>query len=278
MSRETAPHPLVTTDLIVGGMTCAACVRRVEKKLGAFEGVRATVNLATGTARVEHPSDLGTDALVAAVEKGGYTARLPEPPASGKDRDDEATGPGVPQRLLVTALLAVPVLVLSMVPSLQFRNWQWLCFVLAAPVAFWSAWPFHERAWRGLRHGAATMDTLVSLGILASFGWSSYSLFLGGAGCPRHADALHTAAHRLGRDGARLSRSGGRRPALRPPRPPSGVPRPARHLGRPARAHRARREGGDGTGRGRGAHHPGRAPHGGPGLPRTARGACRDGR
>ncbi|MEU0631496.1 heavy metal translocating P-type ATPase [Streptomyces sp. NPDC005989] len=181
MSRETAPRPLVTTDLIVGGMTCAACVRRVEKKLGALEGVRATVNLATGTARVEHPADLGTDALVAAIEKGGYIARLPQLPASGGYRESEA---GAPQRLLVTAMLAVPVLVLSMVSSLQFRNWQWLCFVLAAPVAFWSTWPFHERARRGLRHGAATMDTLVSLGVLASFGWSSYALFLGGAGAP----------------------------------------------------------------------------------------------
>ncbi|MCX5498536.1 heavy metal translocating P-type ATPase [Streptomyces sp. NBC_00053] len=184
MSRETAPRTLATTDLIVGGMTCAACVRRVEKKLGALEGVHATVNLATGTAHVEHPADLGTDALVAAVERGGYTARLPSPPASGEDREATATEPGVPQRLLVTALLALPVLVLSMAPSLQFRNWQWLCFVLAAPVACWSAWPFHERAWRGARHGAATMDTLVSLGVLASFGWSSYALFLGGAGAP----------------------------------------------------------------------------------------------
>ncbi|MGW2183835.1 heavy metal translocating P-type ATPase [Streptomyces sp. NPDC001732] len=184
MGRETAPRTLVTTDLVVGGMTCAACVRRVEKKLGALEGVRASVNLATGTARVEHPVDLGTDALVAAVEKGGYTARLSGPPAAGKGRGDEGTVPGVPQRLLVTTLLAVPVIVLSMVPSLQFRNWQWLCFVLAAPVALWSAWPFHARAWRGLRHGAATMDTLVSLGVLASFGWSSYALFLGGAGAP----------------------------------------------------------------------------------------------
>ncbi|MFD8822041.1 heavy metal translocating P-type ATPase [Streptomyces sp. NPDC059605] len=184
MGRETAPRTLVTTDLIVGGMTCAACVRRVEKKLGALEDVRATVNLATGTARVEHPADLGADALVAVVEKAGYSARLPGPRASGKDRGDEGTGPGVPQRLLVTALLAVPVLVLSMAPPLQFRNWQWLCFVLAAPVVSWSAWPFHERALRGLRHGAATMDTLVSLGVLASFGWSSYALFLGGAGVP----------------------------------------------------------------------------------------------
>ncbi|MFB7209480.1 heavy metal translocating P-type ATPase [Streptomyces sp. NPDC056255] len=184
MSRETAPHSLVTTDLIVGGMTCAACVRRVEKKLSALEGVRATVNLATGTARVEHPADLGTDALVAAIEKGGYIARLPELPASGGDQEAGRSESGAPPRLLVTALLAVPVLVLSMVPSLQFRNWQWLCFVLAAPVAFWSTWPFHERARRGLRHGAATMDTLVSLGVLASFGWSSYALFLGGAGAP----------------------------------------------------------------------------------------------
>ncbi|MFJ2900663.1 heavy metal translocating P-type ATPase [Streptomyces sp. NPDC087218] len=184
MGRETAPRTPVTTDLVVGGMTCAACVRRVEKKLGALEGVRASVNLATGTARVEHPVDLGADALVAVVEKAGYTARLPGPPAAGKGRGDEGTGPDVPQRLLVTMLLAVPVIVLSMVPSLQFRNWQWLCFVLAAPVALWSAWPFHARALRGLRHGAATMDTLVSLGVLASFGWSSYALFLGGAGVP----------------------------------------------------------------------------------------------
>lgn len=184
MSREAAPRTLATTDLVVGGMTCAACVRRVEKKLGALEGVRATVSLATGTARVEHPADLGTDALVAAVERGGYTAHVPAPPASGEDRKASAAEPGVPHRLLVTALLALPVLVLSMAPSLQFRNWQWLCFVLAAPVACWSAWPFHERAWRGVRHGAATMDTLVSLGVLASFGWSSYALFLGGAGDP----------------------------------------------------------------------------------------------
>ncbi|MGE9696583.1 heavy metal translocating P-type ATPase [Streptomyces sp. NRRL F-5630] len=190
MGREsaprTAPEPgLATTDLVVGGMTCAACVRRVEKKLGALDGVSATVNLATGTARVSHPDSIGPDALVAAVEKAGYTARLPEPPVSrvGTKEDEEPESSPL-QRLLVTALLAVPVLVLSMVPSFQFRDWQWLCFMLAAPVAVWSAWPFHERAWRGLRHGAATMDTLVSLGVLASFGWSAYALFLGGAGDP----------------------------------------------------------------------------------------------
>ncbi|MFJ7198054.1 MULTISPECIES: heavy metal translocating P-type ATPase [unclassified Streptomyces] len=184
MPRGTAPQPLATTDLVVGGMTCAACVRRVEKKLGALEGVTASVNLATGTARVQHPVRLGAGSLVEAVEQAGYSARLPEPPSKEATRKEEDTEPGVPQRLVVTTLLAVPVLVLSMVPALQFRNWQWLCFVLAAPVAFWSAWPFHRRALRGLRHGAATMDTLVSLGALASFCWSAYALFLGGAGHP----------------------------------------------------------------------------------------------
>ncbi|MFF2960660.1 heavy metal translocating P-type ATPase [Streptomyces sp. NPDC057963] len=184
MRQETAPQPVATTDLVVGGMTCAACVRRVEKKLGALEGVTASVNLATGTVRVQYPVHLGTGSLVEAVEKAGYTARLPEPPSTERTREDGDAEPGVPRRLVVTALLAVPVLVLSMVPALQFRNWQWLCFVLAAPVAFWSAWPFHRRALRGLRHGAATMDTLVSLGVLASFCWSAYALFLGGAGRP----------------------------------------------------------------------------------------------
>ncbi|WP_107481182.1 cation-translocating P-type ATPase [Streptomyces sp. IMTB 2501] len=177
---------LVTTDLTVGGMTCAACVRRVEKKLGKLDGVTATVNLATGRARVSHPAEISPEDLVAAVEKAGYTAALPEPPKKQK-REDGAEDEGARQerdRLVITALLALPVLVLSMVPGLQFRNWQWLCFMLAAPVAVWGAWPFHVRAVRGLRHAAATMDTLVSLGVVASFSWSAYALFLGGAGEP----------------------------------------------------------------------------------------------
>ncbi|WP_369366375.1 heavy metal translocating P-type ATPase [Streptomyces sp. CG4] len=177
---------LVTTDLTVGGMTCAACVRRVEKKLGKLDGVTATVNLATGRARVSHPAEISPADLVAAVEKAGYTAALPEPPKKQK-REDDAEGEGARQerdRLVITALLALPVLVLSMVSGLQFRNWQWMCFMLAAPVAVWGAWPFHVRAVRGLRHAAATMDTLVSLGVVASFSWSVYALFLGGAGEP----------------------------------------------------------------------------------------------
>ncbi|WP_069886879.1 heavy metal translocating P-type ATPase [Streptomyces luteocolor] len=180
---------LVTTDLAVTGMTCAACVKRVERRLGRLDGVSATVNLATGRARVSHPPDVAPGVLIAEVERAGYGAELPEPEqeraqdaAEPDDGDPEAARER--QRLLVTALLSAPVLVLSMAPALQFRNWQWLCFVLAAPVAAWSAWPFHARALRGLRHATATMDTLVSLGVAASFGWSAYALFLGGAGVP----------------------------------------------------------------------------------------------
>ncbi|MFH8747368.1 heavy metal translocating P-type ATPase [Streptomyces rimosus] len=190
------------TVLTVGGMTCAACVNRVEKKLGRLDGVTATVNLATGKARVQHPATLAVSDLVATVEAAGFTAQLPEPvrePAGAPVREPVGgtTGPTEPvrnstpppedrptdadrTRLLVTALLSVPVLVLSMVPAWQFRNWQWLCFALTAPVAVWGALPFHLRAARGLRHGAATMDTLVSLGVAASFAWSSYALFLSG--------------------------------------------------------------------------------------------------
>ncbi|MEU6687271.1 heavy metal translocating P-type ATPase [Streptomyces sp. NPDC046832] len=180
---------LVTTDLTVGGMTCAACVTRVERKLGKLDGVTASVNLATGRARVSHPVEISPEELVSTVEKAGYTAALPQPPRM-RQREEENGEPDSEEarqerdRLLITALLALPVLVLSMVPALQFRNWQWLCFVLAAPVAVWGAWPFHARAVRGLRHSAATMDTLVSLGVIASFAWSSYALFLGGAGDP----------------------------------------------------------------------------------------------
>ncbi|WP_210584980.1 cation-translocating P-type ATPase [Streptomyces sp. GESEQ-35] len=165
-------------------MTCAACVNRVEKKLARLDGVTATVNLATGRARVSHPASVRPEDLVATVEKAGYTAALPEPEKERREDPEAGRLPDDVRQLAITALLAVPVLVLSMVPSLQFRNWQWLCFVLAAPVAVWGAWPFHVRAMRGLRHSAATMDTLVSLGVVASFSWSAYALFLGGAGDP----------------------------------------------------------------------------------------------
>ncbi|GAU70176.1 putative copper-transporting ATPase CopA [Streptomyces sp. NBRC 110611] len=197
------PSPARTTTLTIGGMTCAACVGRVEKKLGRLDGVVATVNLATGRAAVHHPAEVSVTDLIATVEAAGFTARLPEPerepehdpgrdpgpgpegrPAQPPDAQDDEGARAERHRLLITALLSLPVLALSMVPGWQFRNWQWLCFALAAPVAVWGAAPFHARALRGLRHGAATMDTLVSLGVVASFGWSGYALFLGGAGAP----------------------------------------------------------------------------------------------
>ncbi|MFF3733990.1 heavy metal translocating P-type ATPase [Streptomyces sp. NPDC002476] len=186
MTSDAAPT-VVVTDIAVGGMTCAACVRRVERKLGKLDGVTAEVNLATGRARVSHPARVTTDELTSAVETAGYTARVVVPPAEeqrpARTEDSAEADAGQERgRLLITAALSLPVLVLSMVPPLQFDNWQWLCFVLAAPVAVWGAWPFHRRALGGLRHAVATMDTLVSLGVLASFCWSAYALFLGGAG------------------------------------------------------------------------------------------------
>ncbi|WP_433235970.1 heavy metal translocating P-type ATPase [Actinomadura nitritigenes] len=174
-----------TTDLTIEGMTCAACVSRVEKRLGRIEGVTAAVNLATGRARVNHPASVSLEELLAAIERAGYTgrARAPRRPAGGQGAEEgPSSDRAARDRLVILALLAVPVIVLSMIPALQFRNWQQLCFTLAAPVATWGAWPFHARAAAGLRHATATMDTLVSLGVLASFGWSVYALYAGGAG------------------------------------------------------------------------------------------------
>ncbi|MFH8383823.1 heavy metal translocating P-type ATPase [Kitasatospora sp. NPDC018058] len=162
-------------------MTCAACVGRVEKRLARLDGVSASVNLVTGRARVLHPVGLPAAELIAAVERAGYTAEpvTDEPTDAGAEGEGDR---GDPLRLLATAVLAVPVLALSMVPGWQFAGWQWLCFALALPVVSWSAAGFHRRAWQGLRHATATMDTLVSLGVVASFGWSAYALLFGGAG------------------------------------------------------------------------------------------------
>ncbi|MCU7820820.1 heavy metal translocating P-type ATPase [Kitasatospora sp. DSM 101779] len=160
-------------------MTCAACVGRVEKRLARIDGVTASVNLATGRARVVHPAEVPPADLVAAVERAGYTAApVPDGPA-GAVPAEEAEGR---LRPAVTAALAAPVLTVSMAPGLQFPAWQWVCFLLAVPVVTWGAYGFHRRAWHNLRQATATMDTLVSLGVLASFGWSAYALFLGGAG------------------------------------------------------------------------------------------------
>jgi Cu+-exporting ATPase len=152
-----------TLTLDVGGMTCASCAARIEKRLNRIDGVQASVNFATEQARVDFPDSVSPEDLVAAVEATGYTAALPP------EKDAAAAESGEPdesapwrQRLLISAALALPVVVLSMVPVLQFTNWQWLAFTLASPVVVWGAWPFHTAAWTNLRHGAATMDTLIS--------------------------------------------------------------------------------------------------------------------
>ena len=173
-------------ELAIGGMTCASCAVRVEKKLSKLDGVTATVNLATGTARVSFPAMMPAAELISAVEQAGYTAALPAPPgepaaAAGKE-DDTGETAALRQRLLVSLALAVPVVALAMIPPLQFRNWQWACLALASPVAVWGAWPFHRAAVVSARHSAATMDTLVSVGVTAAYLWSVYALFFGAAG------------------------------------------------------------------------------------------------
>ncbi|MFF3836289.1 heavy metal translocating P-type ATPase [Streptomyces sp. NPDC001930] len=191
-STTAPPVDVAVTELTIGGMTCASCAARVEKKLNRIDGVTATVNYATEKARIEHPPEVGVDALIATVVKTGYTAEEPPPPepeptAAPEDEREPARDPelaSLRQRLTVSALLSAPVVLLAMVPSLQFDNWQWLSLTLAAPVVVWGGLPFHRAAWTNLRHGAATMDTLVSVGTLAAFGWSLWALFLGDAGMP----------------------------------------------------------------------------------------------
>lgn len=177
-----------TLTLDVGGMTCASCAARIEKRLNRIDGVHATVNFATEQARVDFPDTVSPDDLVAAVAATGYTATLPtpepdsEPTAAPEPERDDADG--WRQRVLVSAALSVPVVALSMIPALQFTNWQWLAFTLASPVVVWGAWPFHRAAWTNLRHGAATMDTLISVGVTAAYLWSVWALFFTHAGMP----------------------------------------------------------------------------------------------
>jgi P-type Cu+ transporter len=168
-------------ELAITGMTCASCANRIERRLNKLDGVTATVNYATEKARVEF--DQGTVApeqLVAAVEAAGYAAALPTSEPTAPDERDE-TAP-LRRRLVLSVLLSVPTLLLSMVPALQFDNWQWLSLNLATPVVLWGAWPFHRAAWVNLRHGTATMDTLISVGTIAAWLWSLYALFVGDAG------------------------------------------------------------------------------------------------
>ncbi|MEU8508264.1 cation transporter, partial [Streptomyces brevispora] len=205
-------------ELAIGGMTCASCAARIEKKLNRMDGVTATVNFATERARVVFGPETGVADLIATVQKTGYTAEpvhrtaptpTSAPPAATRatETPDATTSPGIPddpdiadapdspdgptaalaslrQRLIVSAVLATPVVLLAMIPAFQFDNWQWLSLTLAAPVVVWGGLPFHRATWTSLRHGTATMDTLVSVGTIAAFGWSLWALFLGNAGMP----------------------------------------------------------------------------------------------
>jgi len=186
-------------DLEIGGMTCASCATRIEKKLNRLDGVTATVNFATEKARVTYPDGLTPRELVTVVEQAGYTAALPAPRVGSSDAGsagqfDEAAS--LRRRLVISAALTVPVVVLAFVPALQFRYYQWVSLALTTPVWAWGAWPFHRAAWANARHRAATMDTLISVGVSAAYVWSLYALFLGSAGTP----GLHSGFVLLARD------------------------------------------------------------------------------
>jgi len=172
-------------ELLISGMTCASCANRIERKLNKLDGVTATVNYATEKARVTIEPGIAPERLLATVEAAGYGAALPTPPAAAAEAaaEPDATAE-LRRRLLVSLVLTVPVVVLAMVPAWQFTYWQWLSLTLAAPVVVWGGWPFHRAAWANARHRTSTMDTLISVGTLAAFGWSLYALFLGTAGMP----------------------------------------------------------------------------------------------
>ncbi|MFJ6556017.1 heavy metal translocating P-type ATPase [Streptomyces luteogriseus] len=185
MSTGTTTGADAEVELAIGGMTCASCAARIEKKLNRMDGVTATVNYATEKARVSHSGDVSVGDLIATVEATGYTAQEPAP-------SDQQTGPAeeadelrpLRERLITAVVLSVPVVAMAMVPALQFEYWQWLSLTLAAPVVTYAAWPFHKAAFTNARHGAATMDTLISVGTSAAFLWSLWALFFGTAGTP----------------------------------------------------------------------------------------------
>ena len=185
----TTGDTLHDVELSIGGMTCASCAARIEKKLNRMDGVTATVNYATEIAKVSYTGEVAPEDLVATVEATGYSAALPPPPApAGTETATASTEPDEAavwrQRLIVSATLTVPVVLLSMIPALQFDNWQWITLTLASPVVVWGALPFHRAAWTNLRHGAATMDTLISVGVIAAYLWSLWALLFTHAGMP----------------------------------------------------------------------------------------------
>ena len=187
MSATYSEH----VELPITGMTCASCANRIERKLNRLDGVSATVNYATERATVDYdPAVAQPEELLGAVQAAGYQTVLPTAEPAHNDgghehhdlAEDETAA--LRRRLVISAVLSFPVLLMAMVPALQFDNWQWLSLQLATPVVLWGAWPFHKAAWANLKHATATMDTLISVGVLAAWLWSLYSLFLGDAGMP----------------------------------------------------------------------------------------------
>ncbi|MDQ0923412.1 Cu+-exporting ATPase [Pseudarthrobacter sp. W1I19] len=180
--------PGIDIELEIGGMTCASCANRIERKLNKLDGVIASVNYATEKARITAPAGYDPQALVAEVEKTGYTAALPIAQKDQRQGDTEDLPDtellSLKHRLIGSAVLTIPVIAMAMIPALQFNYWQWLSLAMAAPVILWAGWPFHKAAYTNLRHGTATMDTLISMGTTAAFFWSLYALFLGTAGTP----------------------------------------------------------------------------------------------
>ena len=168
---------MTDVELDITGMTCASCANRIERKLNKLDGVVATVNYATEKAKVTFPGTITPGDLVSTVEQAGYGATVGQR-ADAHDEEVEA----LRRRLVACTVLSVPVVALAMVPALQFTGWQWVSLVLATPVVTWGAWPFHRAAWTNLRHGATTMDTLISLGVTAAYLWSLVALFFGSAG------------------------------------------------------------------------------------------------
>src|SRR5690606_16593960 len=160
------------------------CANRIERKLNKLDGVAATVNYATEKAKVTAPAGIDPMLLIAEVEKAGYTAALPAPKAAPLESDADPELTALRQRLIISVLLTVPVILMAMIPVLQFTYWQWASLALAGPVIVWGAWPFHKAAWINFRHGAATMDTLISMGTSVALLWSLYALFFGTAGMP----------------------------------------------------------------------------------------------
>ncbi|MEU0514521.1 MULTISPECIES: heavy metal translocating P-type ATPase [Amycolatopsis] len=207
MTSTTQPRSAAggEVELAIGGMTCASCAMRIEKKLNKLDGVTATVNYATEKAKVTFSEGVEPEQLIAQVEAAGYTAELPKPQRA-EDSGDDTAEPEDPtrslrQRLIGSVVLSVPVIALAMIPALQFTYWQWISLTLAAPVVLWAAWPFHKAAWANLRHGAATMDTLISIGTLAAFLWSLYALLFGTAGTPGMTHPFELTIQRMSGDG-----------------------------------------------------------------------------